>query len=106
MPGPVSLPPRFKRVITGEEGRSCVRTDVIFVPPEKPKKDPACSRETSVSKESSSKAEVRINLESRRFLLNTGIWFLKAKVNYETSDQSRKKKKMYAVNQRELEATT
>lgn len=40
-------------------------------------------------------------------LFNTGIWFFKAKVNYETSDQSRKKKKkMYAVNQRELEAIT
>lgn len=58
MPGPVSLPPKFKRVITGEEGRSCVRTDVIFVHPEKPKKDLACSREASVSKESPSKAEV------------------------------------------------
>ena len=75
MPGPVSLPPRFKRVITGEEGRSCVRTDVIFVHPEKPKKDPACSRETSVSKELPSKAEVRINLESRLFCLTREFGF-------------------------------
>lgn len=59
-PGPVVLPDHFKRVICGEEGRSCVRTDVIFVRPrpEKPKKEPTCSRETSVSKESPSKAEV------------------------------------------------
>ena len=55
-PGP--LPANFKRIISGEEGRSCVRTDVIFVHPEKPKKEPTCSRETSVSKESTSKAEV------------------------------------------------
>lgn len=59
-PGPVALPAKFKRVICGEEGRSCVRTDVIFVRPrpEKPKKEPTCSRETSVCKESPSKAEV------------------------------------------------
>ena len=57
-PGPVELPGKFKRVISGEEGRSCVRTDVIFLHPEKPKKEPTCSRETSVSKESPSKAEV------------------------------------------------
>lgn len=53
---PGTLPPNFKRVISGEEGRSCVRTDVIFVHPEKPKKEPTC-RETPVSKESPSKAE-------------------------------------------------
>lgn len=57
-PGPMVLPNNFKQVISGEEGRSCVRTDVIFVRPEKPKKEPMCSRETSVSKESPSKAEV------------------------------------------------
>ena len=61
-PEPVKLPERFKRVSTGEEGRSCARTDVIFVHSEKPKKDTTCSRETSVSKESPSKAEVRVIL--------------------------------------------
>lgn len=57
---PIKLPDRFKRLISGEEGRSCARTDVVFVHSEKPKKDTTCSREVSVSKESSSKAEVRV----------------------------------------------
>ena len=57
-PALVELPKKFKRMIAGEEGRSCVRTDVIFVHSEKPKKEPTCSRETSVTKESPSKAEV------------------------------------------------
>ena len=54
-PGP--LPANFKRVISDEEGQSCVRTDVIFVHPEKPKKEPT-SREATSSKESSTKTEV------------------------------------------------
>ncbi|XP_058967313.2 arginine-glutamic acid dipeptide repeats protein isoform X1 [Pocillopora verrucosa] len=54
---PIKLPDRFKRLISGEEGRSCARTDVVFVHSEKPKKDTTCSREVSVTKESSSKAE-------------------------------------------------
>ena len=74
MLGSFSLPSKFKRVVTGEEGRSCFRTDVIFVHPEKPKKDPACSREQSVPKESSSKAEVCINLKGAFFSLNTDFF--------------------------------
>ena len=67
-PGP--LPPNFKRVVSGEEGRSCVRTDVIFVHREKTKKEPTC-RETSVSKESPSKAEVH-----RKMRLDWCFFFL------------------------------
>ena len=81
-----------------------MRTDVIFVHPEKPKKDPACSRETSVSKESPSKAEVCIKLKDA-FFVKHGKCFLKTKVNYETSDQSQQKQ-MYVINQSELEAVT
>ena len=58
VPGPPPLPGNFKRVISDQEGRSCVRTDVIFVQPEKPKKEPTSTRETSSSKNSPSKAEV------------------------------------------------
>lgn len=60
-PGP--LPANFKRVISDEEGQSCVRTDVIFVHPEKPKKEPT-SREATSSKESSTKTEANESLPS------------------------------------------
>ena len=102
MPGPVSLPPKFKRVIT-EEGRSCVRTDVVFVHPEKPKKDPACSRETSVSKETSSKAEVCSPERRLDFVKNTEMFSLKTKVM--TSDQCQQEL-MYLVNQSDSETVT
>ena len=55
---PAPLPPNFKRLFCGEEGESCVRTDVIFVHPDKPKKE-STPRETTCCKESSStKTEV------------------------------------------------
>ncbi|XP_074624808.1 uncharacterized protein LOC141883279 isoform X1 [Acropora palmata] len=50
---PAPLPPNFKRLFCGEEGESCVRTDVIFVHPDKPKKE-STPRETTCCKESSS----------------------------------------------------
>lgn len=62
-PEPIKLPDKFKRLMAGEEGRSCARTDVVFVHSEKPKKDTTCSREVSVSKESSSKAEANESSE-------------------------------------------
>lgn len=70
---PGTLPPNFKRVISGEEGRSCVRTDVIFVHPEKPKKEPTC-RETPVSKESPSKAEVYRKMHLDCFFFFAPLW--------------------------------
>lgn len=70
---PGTLPPNFKRVISGEEGRSCVRTDVIFVHPEKPKKELTC-RETPVSKESPSKAEVYRKMHLDCFFFFAPLW--------------------------------
>lgn len=45
-----TLPAKFKRVGPGDENRSCARTDVVFVHPEKPKvKEVAKPCETSPS---------------------------------------------------------
>lgn len=54
-----SLPAKFKRVGAGEENRSCARTDVVFVHPEKPKvKEISKHTESSTSTSSPTKTEV------------------------------------------------
>lgn len=55
-----SLPAKFKRVGPGDENRSCARTDVIFVHPEKPKvKEMPKPAETSSASNSVVKSQVR-----------------------------------------------
>lgn len=54
-----NLPAKFKRVGPGDENRSCARTDVVFVHPEKPiVKEPPKPVEASTASTSASKTEV------------------------------------------------